>query len=101
MADEKASNAPGATELEPLVRLLAEVEDDAFRIDVLRGMEDALRGRKNVPVPPSWAVVSQKLRGGTNDELRQRCLRLSLIFREPQAIAALRHQMRDAKVPAV
>ena len=88
-----------AAELEPLVRLLLDVDDNAFRIDVLRGMEDALRGRKNVPVPPSWAKVSRKLSVSSDAELRRRCLRLSLIFREPQVIAGLRKQMLDAQQP--
>jgi len=97
-----ADNGPAesrASELEPLVRLLLEVDDNAFRIDVLQGMEDALRGRKNVPVPPSWAEVARKLSVSSDAELRRRSLRLSLIFREPQVIAALRKQMLDGRSP--
>jgi putative heme-binding domain-containing protein len=86
--------------LAPLVRLLAESNDVAVQLDVLRGMHEALEGRRSVAAPEGWSDVHRKLAGSSNAEIREKVLQLSVIFGDPQALAALRQTAEDPRADA-
>ncbi|HMO66167.1 MAG TPA: hypothetical protein PKE47_13250, partial [Verrucomicrobiota bacterium] len=50
-----------ADPLPALVGLVAESPDPAVQLDVLRGLNAALAGRRNVPAPDGWAAVEPRL----------------------------------------
>lgn len=83
--------------LAPLLRLLATSDDAELHGDVLRGLHEALRGRRNVPPPPGWAAVQAKLAKSANPEVREKALLLSVIFGDAQALQQLRAQALDGK----
>src|SRR5438067_10826748 len=75
--------------LAPLMRVLASSDDVAVQRDVLRGMCEALQGRRNVAAPQGWAAAFRKLASSPNREVREKALVLGLLFGDPQALAAL------------
>jgi putative heme-binding domain-containing protein len=93
-----SAEAPRA--LVSLVRLLAESNDPAVQLDVLRGMCEALQGRRSVTAPEGWSAVYRKLAGSNNAEIREKVLQLSVLFGDPQALAALRQSADDPKADA-
>ena len=86
--------------LSPLVRVLAESDDTAVQLDVLRGMHEALQGRRQVTAPDGWSEVYRKLAESKNAEVREKVLQLSVLFGDPQALAALRKTAADPKADA-
>ena len=53
----------------PLVALtanLARVDDEAKQLAILRGVNEALRGRRSVAMPKGWEAVEAKLSGSGN-----------------------------------
>jgi len=80
-----------------LARILADSNDAAVQLDVLRGMHEALQGRRNVAAPEGWSAVYRKLAESKNAEIREKVLQLSVLFGDPQALAALRKTAADPK----
>lgn len=87
--------------LDALVEALDRVDDPAFQLDLLRGMYDGLRGRKEVKLPGGWSKVSAKLRRSGNAEVRETATLLALVFHEPHAVETLTRLVADpsAKSP--
>ncbi|HEV3258852.1 MAG TPA: PVC-type heme-binding CxxCH protein [Gemmataceae bacterium] len=83
--------------LPSLVRLLGRVDDPATQRDVLRGVQDALEGRRQVAMPRGWPDVYQKLTGSSETEVRERALDLAVLFGDEQALASLRKTLIDPK----
>src|SRR5580704_4188500 len=90
-----AAQAGAARGLAPLVKLLSASDDADLHLDVLRGMVEALRGRRQVKQPDGWPAVSRKLAASPNAEVRHKALLLSVMFGDPQAAASLRKTASD------
>lgn len=86
--------------LAPVVKLLGLVEEDDVRRDVLRGLQGALAGRRNVPLPDGWPAVSRALARSRNPEVRERATLLAVQFGDPEARAALRKTVTEPSAPA-
>jgi putative heme-binding domain-containing protein len=85
------------TPLEPLIRLLAESKDKDLQLDVLRGLHEAMRGRRNVTPPPGWTKARAILAASDQEEVRENALHLAAIFGEPAALEQLRGMVLNAK----
>jgi putative heme-binding domain-containing protein len=83
--------------LAPLVRVLASSEDVEVQRDVLRGMHEALAGRRSVKAPAGWSAVYRKLSASKDAEVREKALVLSVLFGDPLALAVLRMTAGDPK----
>jgi putative heme-binding domain-containing protein len=83
--------------LAPLVRVLAASDDVAVQRDVLRGMCEALQGRRTVAAPEGWAAAYRKLASSPSREVREKALVLGLLFGDPQALTALRRTVSDTR----
>ncbi len=97
---EKPTNGPkedASSVLVSLVRVLAGSDDPGVHRDVLTGMVEALRGRRDVPAPKGWAALYPKLAASKDAEVREKALVLSVLFGNPQALAALRKTAGDPK----
>jgi putative heme-binding domain-containing protein len=86
--------------LDALAKVLADNDDVDVQKDVLRGMGEALAGRRNVTAPKGWSAVHKKLSASKDAEVRERVLALSVLFGDPQAMAALRKTAEDTKADA-
>jgi putative membrane-bound dehydrogenase-like protein len=82
--------------LEPLVELLAQLANRESQHDVLRGMLEALEGRRDVRMPAGWQGVAAKLSASKRPDVRESALELALVFGDEQAIANLRAAMLDS-----
>jgi putative membrane-bound dehydrogenase-like protein len=85
-----------AAGLDLLVRLLDRAEADA-QADILRGMQAALQGRRQVAPPTGWAALRKRLVGSASAEVRELSLVLSGVFADQEALATLRQYALDAK----
>jgi putative heme-binding domain-containing protein len=83
--------------LDALVSVLSASDDVAVQKDILRGMADALAGRRNLAAPAGWSAVHRKLSASKDAEVRERVLALSVLFGDPQALAVLRKTVEDTK----
>lgn len=88
---------PPARGLAPLVRVLAESTDVEVLRDVLRGMHEELRGRRQLRLPEGWPAVQGKLAAHADPEIRQKALLLAVLFGDPQALASVRKMVVDVK----
>jgi putative heme-binding domain-containing protein len=96
-ARREASRADDAQALEVLARLLRWTDDAAIRLDVLKGMNAALSGRKKVEPPPSAHAMFHQLQKNANKEEREELFQVALIFDDAEAYAILRKTAADAK----
>lgn len=76
--------------LSPLVRLLGQIDDADFQLDVLRGIYDAVKGRRSIAMPDGWKRVYPKLAKSRKAAVREQALLLSLMFGDRQAASSLR-----------
>ena len=56
--------------LAPLVEVLGQTDDPQFQLDILKGMSEALKGRRQVPMPKGWEQVETKLNQSKNADVR-------------------------------
>jgi HEAT repeat protein len=89
--------AAGTNGLDRLVGLLGQIEDAGAQADVLRGMHDALNGRREVPMPAAWPAVYRRLGQSPNAEVRAKAQLLAVLFGDTDALAALRQVVQDRK----
>jgi putative membrane-bound dehydrogenase-like protein len=84
--------------LSRLVRLLQDA-DEAVQMDLLRGIHDALLGRRQVAMPSGWPKVYRKLVESLNGEMRERAMLLAVLFDDQEAVRALRQRLADRSAP--
>lgn len=96
-APDAGDDAEGLT---ALVDLLGQVDEPVVQLDLLQGMNDALRGRKHVAMPAGWKETYAKLAQSQEAGVREKSTNLALIFGDPQAIGMLRKVVIDPKADA-
>lgn len=84
--------------LDRLTALAAGTPDPALRLDVLRGMEAALRGRNGVAAPAGWNTLESTLAASPDAEIRRLARDLGTVFGSARALEALREIASDTKV---
>ena len=84
-----------ADTLGPLVQLLAESDDAAFQLDILKGMSEALKGRAGIAMPANWPAAAEKLGKSSSAEVRQMAQSLSSFFGDPATMEKLKKTVRD------
>lgn len=86
-ASLQAQNAEG---LSALVKVLDDARDPQMQLDVLRGMNDALRGKRDVPMPSGWQSVEEKLGKSADEQVRVLAQSLGLAFGSERALAGIK-----------
>ena len=84
-----------------LDELLSEAldRDDAFVVDVLRGLSDALQGVPRATPPANWEHAARLLAMRSDDSVRSLTQELSVIFGDGRALEALITVANDDKAP--
>ncbi len=88
---------------EALTALIGQVRRErrpAARRDMLREAVEALKGRKQVPMPPSWPDADAELSNSPDEPTRELATALGLTFGDPSAMARLRARLVDPKAGA-
>jgi putative membrane-bound dehydrogenase-like protein len=80
-----------------LVKSLNEAKDDADRLVLIRGIQDGLKGRRQVQMPTDWPAAFAKLQVALSAELRERGLAVALSFGDPAALGKLREIVQSPK----
>ena len=73
-----------------VVDRLAKTKDQTVQLAILRGMQDALKGRRNVAMPANWPTTFAALAAGKNGELHSAATTLAVTFGDAKAFVALR-----------
>jgi putative membrane-bound dehydrogenase-like protein len=82
--------------LTALFREIQSASDSDAQLDLMRGIHDALKGRKKLSMPRGWAALSEKLI--SSPSVHEQALVLGLIFGDSQAATSLRKMMMDRSV---
>jgi putative heme-binding domain-containing protein len=86
--------------LPALVEVLKAADDAQLQLDILKGMSEALKGRRSVPMPAGWEAVAGKLEKSTDANVRDLARALSLTFGSQAALTSLRQQLIDSSAEA-
>jgi putative membrane-bound dehydrogenase-like protein len=78
-----------------VVKTLASEEDAERQLAILRGVHEALRGRRRVDMPNVWTTVYAKLAQSRNSEVRRQSTALALIFGDTTAFGQMRRILSD------
>jgi putative membrane-bound dehydrogenase-like protein len=76
--------------LSHLVAGLAKADDVALQLTYLHGMQDGLKGRRQVPMPAGWTDTYAKLSQSRSAEVRSLATALAVTFGDGRAFTALR-----------
>ena len=76
---------------------IKQAPNPSVRLLVLRGMNEALKGRRQVAMPPSWPEAFSTLVRDADPEVRAQATALSVTFGDPKALEALRGVLADAQ----
>ncbi len=82
-----------------LVDELGRAPRSAERSSLLTGIEESLRGRRQVAMPTAWPDVFQKLAADPDRRVRSRAMALGVTFGDTAARAALRLILADGNAP--
>ncbi len=86
---------PEPNPLAVLVKTLAKIESPAVQINILKGMNTSLKGRRDLPVPGGWAELYAKLKASPDAEVRQQAQALAATFGGGAALEELRATLAD------
>jgi putative membrane-bound dehydrogenase-like protein len=81
--------------------LLTQVHGDgSLRVDILRGIDEGLRGWRRAPKPANWDKVSAELNNSDSAEVEALVTKLGVLFGDGRAVAEVRKLVDDESVDA-
>ena len=80
----------GPEEVNELVDVAVRQTEPSSQLDLLRGMSEALDGRRNVTAPHAWNSAAESFSTSPSSDVRDEALQLGVIFGDARAIAELR-----------
>jgi putative heme-binding domain-containing protein len=82
-----------------LIGVLKDTADPAAQADLLKGMNDAMAGKRNVKMPAHWQEVYAKLSQSPNEEVRKQGAKLAAVFGDAGTLEAMKQVVLDPKKP--
>jgi putative membrane-bound dehydrogenase-like protein len=98
MARRAASSARPAA-MEQVVRVLKETADAGRQLAVLQGVNEALKGRRQVDMPADWPTAYARLTRSPDGEVRSQATALAVTFGDPNAFGELRRVLGSQHLP--
>ena len=86
--------------VDALVGVLSEARDAQLQLDILRGMTDALKGKRDVAMPSGWERVEERLGKSDDQQVRLLTQSLGLTFGSKGALEQLRAVALDRSADA-
>ncbi len=77
-------------EASKLVDVAVRQTEPSSQLDLLRGMSEALDGRRNVTAPHAWNSAAESFSTSASSDVRDEALQLGVVFGDARAIAELR-----------
>lgn len=81
--------------LAAVVEVLSKTKDSQLELDVLKGIREAVKGRRSVPMPAGWESIEERLSSSSNREVKALSQSLSLTFGSTRALNDLRKVAQD------
>src|SRR5690349_8513302 len=91
----RPGRAQNSEALPALISVLNDSKDPQLQLDILRGISDALKGKRDVPMPDGWQAVEEKLGRSENEQVRFIAQSLGLMFGSEHALDAIKQVVRD------
>lgn len=88
-----------ADTLDALVTSLGKVAEEDKRRDLLQGMRDGLKGRREEKMPAAWREVYPSLASAKSRDVRRLSALMALTFNDKAAQESLTAQLADASQP--
>jgi putative heme-binding domain-containing protein len=85
-----SENDRNSEAINQLFAFAAQNAKPAAQLDILRGMIEALAGRKNVAAPAAWSQAAETFANSTSADVQEATRELGVIFGDQRAITALR-----------
>src|SRR6185436_18876302 len=82
--------------LNELVQVLASSDDPQLQLDILQGLSEALKGKRDLAMPQGWESANKKLSGSSNEQVRLLAQSLSLAFGSKEALGQLKKVALDS-----
>jgi putative heme-binding domain-containing protein len=83
-----------------LVDVLAASDDAGVQLDILKGINAAMEGRRKVAAPAGWANVRAKLLGSASRDVRAQAQSLAVVFGDAAAFDVMRKTLADPSADA-
>ncbi|MBA4064817.1 MAG: dehydrogenase [Isosphaera sp.] len=80
-----------------LTKSISETKTDEQRVAYLRGLQEAARGKRQVPMPAGWDAAFAALMKSPDAAVRNETMALAAVFGDKNALATLRKVLADAK----
>jgi putative membrane-bound dehydrogenase-like protein len=80
-----------------VIERMTEMDDARKRLAFLKGMSEALQGRRQVEMPKGWPALFADLHKSGDGETRRLADGLAVTFGDPKAMESLRKTLADAK----
>jgi putative heme-binding domain-containing protein len=98
----RVASAATPEALAAVVKALAKEQEAGRQLAILRSINEALKGRRQVAMPAEWADMFAKLSNSKDAEVRAQATALAVTFGDPKAFAELRKvaTAHDADVAA-
>lgn len=100
-AQAQADGEADADGVAVLVEMLAENTDPQFQLDILKGINAAMEGRRRVAAPKAWAAVRDKLFASASRDVRAQAQSLAVVFGDTAAFDVMRRTLADRAADAV
>jgi putative membrane-bound dehydrogenase-like protein len=85
--------------LASLVQLLGK-SDQAVQLDMLRGVQAAFLGRRQVTMPDGWQPVYRKLLESRDAGVREKAMLLAVLFDDQEVVGSMRRLVADPSATA-
>lgn len=85
--------------LQLLVEALGKSDEVPRQLAFLRGLNEALKGRRQIDPPAGWKEISARLAKSSDRAVRRQTTMLALTFGDRDAAESLRKQVKDAAAP--
>lgn len=83
--------------IEHLLQLIGTRNDPDFQLDILRGMNQALRGWRKAPTPKAWSRAAEIVFTTSPEAVKAEARQLGIVFGDGRAIAELHNIVTDKK----
>ncbi|HEY3901624.1 MAG TPA: family 16 glycoside hydrolase [Chthoniobacter sp.] len=91
----RADDSPPAKPLDLLLQTLSHVDNSDAQANILRGMDDSLKGRHGLTAPDGWDALYEKLEKSPNEEVRRLAQALGVCFGAESALGQMRKTLAD------
>ncbi|MFL5245345.1 MAG: PVC-type heme-binding CxxCH protein [Gemmataceae bacterium] len=100
LASQPATSGDALPGVNPLIELAGRIRRNEVQRDILAGILEALKGRRDVPIAKGWAQAYPILEGSQSEEVRDLALTLAVLFDDERALQTLRKTIQSKDEPS-